>query len=266
MESGTVLGARKQSARTIGEKKEKDSSDDSDNDDDEKASSYEQEVVNLLEQNSQELKYREKLLRGAKKRIDELESELAMTNGKIESLSSSPCLGDSGECPNCEVLLCDLKTLKSRYTERVDERDTLATELESAQQELKDAHATVVASCVDCPSHLASIAELRAKSDEQLSELAGVRGELEQTKLELETLLVPSTVCENCLSIRMELIKLKAEKSVEVDKECEICLSQVEVLASLREELGDVQNENFYLRSILSWISAKEPQLGMMIQ
>ncbi|KAG8081464.1 hypothetical protein GUJ93_ZPchr0007g4770 [Zizania palustris] len=150
----------------LGDKEEKGSLDNSDDDDDEKVSSYEQEVIDLLEENRQELRYREKLLRGAKKRIDELESELAMANGNIESLSSSPCLGGSSECPNCEVLLCDLTTLKSRYTERVDERDALATELESAQLELKDAHATIVVPCVDCPSHLAVLAELRAKSDE----------------------------------------------------------------------------------------------------
>ncbi|KAG8095625.1 hypothetical protein GUJ93_ZPchr0013g37965 [Zizania palustris] len=98
----------------LGDKEEKGSSNNSDDDDDEKVSPYEQEVVNLLEENRQELKYREKLLRGAKKRINELESELAMANGKIECLSSSPCLGGSSECPNCEVLLCDLTTLKSR--------------------------------------------------------------------------------------------------------------------------------------------------------
>ncbi|KAG8061563.1 hypothetical protein GUJ93_ZPchr0003g16752 [Zizania palustris] len=116
----------------LGDKEEKSSSDDSNDDDNEKVSSYEREIVDLLESNRQELKYREKLLRGAKKRIDELESELAMANDRIESLSSSPCLGDSSECPKCEVLLCDLSTLKSKYIERVDERDALATELESA--------------------------------------------------------------------------------------------------------------------------------------
>ncbi|KAG8061140.1 hypothetical protein GUJ93_ZPchr0003g16556 [Zizania palustris] len=171
----------------LGDREEKSSSDDSD-DDDSKVSSYEREIVDLLESNRQELKYREKLLRGAKKRIDELESELAVANGRIESLSSSPCLGDSSECPKCEVLLCDLSTLKSRYTERVDERDALATELESAQLELKDAQATVVAPCVDCPSHLAALAVLKSKGNEHLGDLERLRAELAQTRLELETL------------------------------------------------------------------------------
>ncbi|KAG8069132.1 hypothetical protein GUJ93_ZPchr0005g14833 [Zizania palustris] len=64
----------------LGDKEEKGSSDNSDDDDDEKVSSYEQEVVDLLEENRQELRYREKLLRGSRKRIDELESELAVAN------------------------------------------------------------------------------------------------------------------------------------------------------------------------------------------
>lgn len=38
------------------------------------------------------------------------------------------------------------------------------------------------------------------------------------------------------------------------------------MLSDLREEKENSVSENFYLRQILSWVSAREPQLGMMIQ
>jgi len=38
------------------------------------------------------------------------------------------------------------------------------------------------------------------------------------------------------------------------------------LLSDLREEKENSVSENFYLRQILSWVSAREPQLGMMIQ
>ena len=34
------------------------------------------------------------------------------------------------------------------------------------------------------------------------------------------------------------------------------------MLSDLREEKENSDSENFYLRQILSWISAREPQLG----
>ncbi|KAL5211019.1 hypothetical protein ABZP36_006642 [Zizania latifolia] len=37
-------------------------------------------------------------------------------------------------------------------------------------------------------------------------------------------------------------------------------------MSALREESANVENENIYLRQILSWVSAREPQLGMIIQ
>ena len=37
-------------------------------------------------------------------------------------------------------------------------------------------------------------------------------------------------------------------------------------MSDLREEKENSESENFYLRQILSWVSAREPQLGMLIQ
>jgi hypothetical protein len=37
-------------------------------------------------------------------------------------------------------------------------------------------------------------------------------------------------------------------------------------LDNLAVEKANLENENTYLRAILSWVSASEPQLGMMIK
>jgi len=54
------------------------------------------------------------------------------------------------------------------------------------------------------------------------------------------------------------------ESSPPID--CSICPSLIADLDSLAVEKANMENENTYLRAILSWVSANEPQLGMMIK
>ena len=83
----------------------------------------------------------------------------------------------------------------------------------------------------------------------------------------------PSSVCGDCLFFRIELAAAKAElKRFEKAKsyscpseECNTCAAQAVLLSDLREEKENSDSENFYLRQILSWVSAREPQLGMLI-
>ena len=49
-------------------------------------------------------------------------------------------------------------------------------------------------------------------------------------------------------------------------EECDACAAQAVLLSNLREEKENSESENFYLRQILSWVSVREPQLGMLIQ
>jgi len=94
------------------------------------------------------------LLRKGRKKIEKHTEKLVVSNSKIESLSSAKPDLDEIECPSYERLLSDLTSLKSRYMERVEERDTLATELEDARKELKDYQAPVVEDvepCEACP-------------------------------------------------------------------------------------------------------------------
>ena len=83
---------------------------------------------------------------------------------------------------------------------------------------------------------------------------------------------MPSSTCEDYLSLRMELAAVRAElKRLEKQpspscEECDVCAAQAVLLSDLREEKENSESENFYLRQILSWVSAREPQLGMLIQ
>lgn len=99
-----------------------------------------------------------------------------------------------------------------------------------------------------------------------------LREELVQVRGDLEKWIAPSSTCEDCLFFRMELAALKDEvKRLEKmpsrpSNECDACAAQAFVLSDLREEKENSESENFYLRQILSWASAREPQLGMLIQ
>ena len=54
------------------------------------------------------------------------------------------------------------------------------------------------------------------------------------------------------------------ESSPPID--CSVCPSLISDLDNFAVEKANLENENTYLRAILSWVSASEPQLGMMIE
>jgi len=282
--------SRKSLCTMAHEDKDDDCNDDSGSD----SEVTDEQIYELLAENDRQLKMQDELLRKGRKKIDKLTEKLAAAKSKIESLSSAQPNLSEVECPSCERLLSDLTCLKSRYTERVEERDTLATELEDARKELRDAQAPVVEDvepCEACPHLESEIADLKKRCGDQVRELERLkselearpvllgackvcptlREELEQARADCELLSVPSTVCEACLSLRMELAEQKAqfhklEKSALPSKACEVCCAKEEVLGVLREEKESAESENTYLRQILSWVSSREPQLGMMIQ
>ena len=224
------------------EDKEDSSSSDS-HSDDEKVTSREIELCELLKENSVELKHRERLLRKANKVVDTLTSELVEAKSKIESLSTSS-LSSSAECLSCKSLQSDLLELKSEYAKREEERNSFMDELASARDELRAVLASTASSCSDCPHLRETLAELRGECGRQKSKAERVSAELAKSKAEL----------------------LKLEKAKAKVSDCEVCAAQGEVMSALREESANVENKNIYLRQILSWVSAREPQLGMIIQ
>ena len=54
------------------------------------------------------------------------------------------------------------------------------------------------------------------------------------------------------------------ESSPPID--CLVCPGLISDLDDLAVEKANLENENTYLRAILSWVSSSEPQLGMMIK
>ena len=61
----------------------------------------------------------------------------------------------------------------------------------------------------------------------------------------------------------MEKTKV-VESSPPID--CSVCPGLISDLDNLAVEKVNLENENTYLRAILSWLSSSEPQLGMMIK
>ena len=81
--------------------------------------------------------------------------------------------------------------------------------------------------------------------------------------------------CKVCPTLRSELDEKNAliksfgktkviESSPPID--CSVCPGLISDLDNLAVEKANLENENTYLRAILSWVSASEPQLGMMIK
>jgi hypothetical protein len=79
-------------------------------------------------------------------------------------------------------------------------------------------------------------------------------------------------VCKSCLGLQSELAEKIARisllKKASLDStaaKCACCESLVLELESYRYDKMRTEEDNTYLRSILSWVSCSEPQLGMMM-
>jgi len=144
------------------------------------------------------------LLRKGRKKIEKHTEKLVVANSKIESLSSAKPDLDEIECPSYERLLSDLTSLKSRYMERVEERDTLATELEDAWKELKDYQAPIVEDvepCEACPHLEHEISDLRKRCGDQVREFEKLKSELEEVRVRPVLL----GACKVCPTLKEEL-------------------------------------------------------------
>ena len=141
-------------------------------------------------------------------------------------------------------------------------------ELAKAKHELelvKDAPiVSDVLECDECPIFKSDLASLQSK-------FATVVCELE----ELRSRPVLLGACKLCPTLRSELDEKNAliksfgktkvgESSPPID--CHVCPGLISDLDNLAVEKANLENENTYLRAILSWVSASEPQLGMMIK
>ena len=116
--------------------------------------------------------------------------------------------------------------------------------------------------CDECPIFKSDLASLQSK-------FATVVCEIEEMKSRPVLL----GACKLCPTLRSELDEKNAlikslgkvgESSPPID--CHVCPGLISDLDNLAVEKSNLENENTYLRVILSWVSASEPQLGMMIK
>jgi len=187
--------------------------------------------------------------------------------------------------------MADLGELKYKHEKLVDERDAFRANLEATKKELLAAQAPTVSDvepCDTCPNLKSELERAKNQCEAQVMDLEVLsaelkelrarptllgsckvcpmlREELEQVRADLEKWNAPSRTCEDCLSYRIELAACKSKlKRLEKQpshpcEECAACAAQAVLLSDPRKEKEDSDSENFYLRQILSWVSAIEP-------
>src|SRR5579883_2293977 len=185
-----------------------------------------------------------------------------------------------------EQLVAELEDLQECFLNKdkilkkaAKERETLKAELETALNELEALRSNSTSSaasddlpeCAECDVHMTSLVSLKSKYADLVDELDASRAALDEIKSR-PVLLKP---CDSCSVLRTKLDDACAriallEKSPgcpsETEKtECECCPALHQEIADFKYSLSNSENENWNLRAILGWISAREPQLGMII-
>src|SRR5438128_8645019 len=121
------------------------------------------------------------------------------------------------------------------------------------------------------PWFLTSLASLKSKYANLVDELDKTKTTLNEAKTG-PILLRP---CEPCSVLQKELDDAHArinllEKSCSSSSqnalvECDVCPALLQELDVFKYALTDTKDENTHLRSVLGWVSAREPQLGMLL-
>ena len=100
---------------------------------------------------------------------------------------------------------------------------------------------------------------------------------LDAARKELEKVIARPALlgaCKTCPTLQSSLDDAllqvaTLEKTIMHDKivvpECSQCFIHVNINTEMKNAISVLEDENRYVRTILSWISAREPQLGMMI-
>jgi len=170
----------------------------------------------------------------------------------------------------------DLIALRAKHAENVANLEVakislanVSHQLARAKLELELAKDTPVVSdvqeCDECDVFKSDLTLLQSKYASTVCELE-----------ELKSRPVLFGACKLCPTLRSELEEKNALiKSLEKTKvvesspptvDCLACLGLIADMDALAVEKANLENENTYLREILSWVSCREPQLGMMIK
>jgi hypothetical protein len=141
------------------------------------------------------------------------------------------------------------------------ERREFRSEYESTLRELEFARASIEVSdeteCDECALHMSNITTLQTKYSTLLDE----RDELRSRSI----LLGACTVCSSLQSElaerdgRIALLEKASSVSAPAPTQCALCEGLQSALDSCRHGKTRIEEENTYLRSILSWVSCSEP-------
>ena len=161
-----------------------------------------------------------------------------------------------------DTLMSQDKLLKHAARERKEYKD----KLEIALKELEAAKkcAMVVSDeveCDECAIHMSNLTSLQSKyvalldENDELKSRSGLLG-----------------ACKSCLGLQSKLAEkvarislLEKASSDSTTAKCVHCEGLELKIESCRHKKMRIEEQNTYLRSILSWVSYSEPQLGMMM-
>jgi hypothetical protein len=128
-----------------------------------------------------------------------------------------------------------------------------------------------ISKCVECSIHMASLASLQSKHASLIDELDRTKNALDEVKSRPMLLGVYETspalqsqFDDACVRIKdLEKSFSSAKSKVPI---CDACPAYVDELYELKLVMRTIDDENTYLRTVLSWVSSREPQLGLMIK
>jgi hypothetical protein len=134
----------------------------------------------------------------------------------------------------------------------------------STLRELESARASVMVSdeteCDVCALHMSNITNFQTKYATLLDEHDKLRSR--------SSLLSACTICPGLQTelakrdVRIALLEKASSVSAPAPTQCALCEGLQSVVESCRHDKTRIEEENTYLRSVLSWVSCSEPQLA----
>ncbi|WVZ70432.1 hypothetical protein U9M48_019103 [Paspalum notatum var. saurae] len=121
------------------------------------------EILEMLEQNSRELKAQDKMLEKAAKELQKLKAQLAEALEENERLRSVRPQPSDLECPTCESFMTELGNQRDRYAKWVEEIDGLRAELGKLQSNLDEPTLSGELECESCPCLARELSVLKDK-------------------------------------------------------------------------------------------------------
>ena len=157
-----------------------------------------------------------------------------------------------------DALLSQDKLLKRAAKDRKEYKEKLEIALHDLEFARASVKVTDETECDSCAVHMSSLVSLQSKYACLLDDYDALKS---------KPVILPA--CMFCPGLRADIVARDA-RIVELEKaraelKCAKCEALEFEVTSCRHAKAQTEEENTYLRSVLSWVSSSEPQLGMMI-